>query len=227
METLGIRIARLRHAKGLSQGALATLCGWENGQARVGNYEKDKREPALSDLRRLAAALDTTLIQLINGSDLEVMEPGAAYSSAPSADDYALVPQYTAKGAAGDGQMNDHVELKGGLVFKRAWLNRMGLRDRHLKVIYVDGHSMEPTISHSDVLLFDEGQKEPRDRKIYVIQKPDGQIIIKRLIQSITGGWVIRSDNEDKRSYPDQPISDADIEQVQIVGRAVWHAGVL
>ncbi|PKM30213.1 MAG: hypothetical protein CVV07_07285 [Gammaproteobacteria bacterium HGW-Gammaproteobacteria-11] len=227
METLGERIARLRRAKGLSQVALAADCGWENGQARIGNYERDKREPSLTDLRTLANSLGTTLTGLISQTVLELNEPQGLYLPTPSADDYALVPQYTARGAAGNGQMNEHVEVKGGLVFKKAWLARMGLRDRHLHVIYVEGHSMDPTISDGDVLLFDENQREPKDRKIYVIRKPDGQLIIKRLVQSLTGGWVIRSDNEDKRSYPDQPISDAEIDQIEIIGRAVWHGGAL
>ncbi|HCA25238.1 MAG TPA: hypothetical protein DEP32_13820 [Pseudomonas sp.] len=224
METLGKRIARLRKAKNLSQTELATACGWENGQARVGNYELDKREPTLSNLRTIADALGTTLMHLVEGDPDQDATPPA---HTPSAHDYALVPQYTAKVAAGNGQMNDHVEVKGGLVFKRAWLTRMSLKERNLHVIYVEGHSMEPTISDGDVLLFDESQTAPKDGRIYVLCKPDGQLIIKRLIQSITGGWIIRSDNEDKRTYPDQPVADSEIEHVSIVGRAVWHGGAL
>lgn len=227
METLGSRITRLRHAKNLSQTELGNRCGWEKGQARIGNYEKDKREPGLSDLRLIAKALDVTLIDLLEDLPNSLAETNGDYNYSPSATDYALVPQYTASGAAGNGQLNDHVEVKGGLVFKRDWLARMGLRERHLHVIYVQGHSMEPTISDGDVVLLDETQTTPRDRRIYAIRKPDGELIIKRLIQSITGGWVIRSDNEDKREYPDQPISDTDIEQIHIVGRVVWHGGAL
>ena len=224
METLGKRIARLRKAKDLSQAELAAACGWENGQARIGNYELDKREPTLSNLRTVADALGTTLMQLVEG---ETDQAHQETNHTPSAHDYALVPQYTAKVAAGNGQMNEHVEVKGGLVFKRAWLNRMSLRERNLHVIYVEGHSMEPTISDGDVLLFDESQTSPKDGRIYVLAKPDGQLIIKRLIQSLTGGWIIRSDNEDKRTYPDQPVADSDIEHISIVGRAVWHGGAL
>lgn len=227
METLGKRIARLRRAKGFSQTALAVACGWENGQARIGNYEHDKREPVISDLRTLAAALGTTLMELIEGTPSETAELQGTYDYTPAALDYALVPQYTVHGAAGNGQLNDHVEVKGGLVFKRAWLARMGLRDRHLHVIYVQGHSMEPTVCDGDVVLLDESQKTPRDGRIFAILKADGELIIKRLIQAVTGGWLIRSDNDDKRAYPDQPISDSDIDHLQIVGRVVWHGGAL
>lgn len=227
METLGNRIARLRHAKGLSQLALSAACGWENGQARIGNYERDKREPSLSDLRTLATALDTTLLDLIEGTGSQIAETKGHYGYTPSAQDYALVPQYTAQGAAGNGQMNDHIEVKGGLVFKRAWLARMGLRERNLHVIYVHGHSMEPTVCDGDVVLLDESQTAPRDGRIYAILKGNGELIIKRLIQSITGGWLIRSDNDDKRTYPDQPVTDSEIDHLQIVGRVVWHGGAL
>lgn len=227
METLGSRIARLRRAKKLSQTELGNECGWEKGQARIGNYEKDKREPSLSDLRAIANALEVSLMELIEGEISAMAESSGGYNYSPAATDYSLVPQYTALGAAGNGQLNDHVEVKGGLVFKRAWLARMGLRDRHLHVIYVQGHSMEPTICDGDVVLLDESQTTPRDSRIFAILKGNGELIIKRLIQSVTGGWVIRSDNDDKRIYPDEPISDSDIESLKIVGRVVWHGGAL
>ena len=228
METLGKRIARLRRQKGLSQSALANECGWENGQARVGNYEHDKREPVISDLRFLAAALDVSLIELIEGeAPNKSAEESEGYGYTPTAMDYALVPQYSAHGAAGNGHLNGHVEVTGGLVFKRAWLTRIGLRERNLHVIYVQGHSMEPTVCDADVVLIDESQTELRDARIFVICKPDGELIIKRLIQSVTGGWIIRSDNDDKRSYPDQLISESEVENLRIIGRVVWHGGAL
>lgn len=68
MENLGQRIARLRKAKRLSQHALSELCGWQ-GQSRVGNYESGAREPNLADLRALAAALGTSLMQIIEGGE--------------------------------------------------------------------------------------------------------------------------------------------------------------
>lgn len=228
METLGKRIARLRRLKKLSQASLGELCGWEKGQARIGNYERDQREPSLTDLRLLAKSLGVSLTELIEGKPTSsVEEEVSPYGYTPSVQDYALIPQYTALCSAGDGQLNDHVEVKGGLVFKRAWLSRMSLREHNLHVIYAQGQSMEPTIFDGDVVLLDHSQTEPKDGRIYVIRKPGGELIIKRLIQAITGGWIIRSDNDDKRAFPDQPISTTDIEHIQIVGRAVWHGGAL
>lgn len=228
METLGERIARLRKAAGHSQSALAALCGWENGQARIGNYERNTREPNISDLRQIASALSVSLMTLIEGEELNrIAESTTPYGYAPTTLDYALIPQHSAQGSAGNGQMNDHVEVVGGLVFKRAWLKRMNLREHNLQVIYVQGHSMEPTVCDSDVVLIDHSQTTPQDGRIYLLRKHDSELIIKRLIQTMTGGWIIRSDNDDKRTFPDQPISDSEIDQVQIIARVVWHGGAL
>ena len=65
MNTLGSRIAHYRKLKGLSQQALANECGWES-QSRVGNYERDTREPSFEDLRRIAKALEVSLNDLLN-----------------------------------------------------------------------------------------------------------------------------------------------------------------
>lgn len=64
-ESLGQRIKRFRAAAGLSQAQLAEACGWKS-QSRVGNYEKDTREPSLADIEAMAEALrvDPSLLML-------------------------------------------------------------------------------------------------------------------------------------------------------------------
>lgn len=218
MKTLGQRIAYFRKKIGLNQEQLATACGWV-GQGRVGNYERDTREPSLNDLRLLANALGVSLIELVEDS-----EEGTQHSGMP---DHALITQYSAKGSAGEGFSNGHVEVRGGLMFKRDWLRRMGLKEQNLRVIYADGYSMSPTICHEDAVLLDTSQTEPRDGRIYAMLKPEGELILKRLVRGITGGWIIRSDNEDKRQYPDQVASDNEIGHLRILGRLVWHGGAL
>lgn len=217
METLGERIARLRRAKNHTQGSFAEACGWDSA-SRVGNYERDLREPNLADLRRMASVLGVSLMELIEGDGLDAQPP---------ASDFEVIPQLTAVGSAGNGHMNDHVEVKGGLVFKRDWLSRMGLKPQNLFIIYARGMSMEPTIVDGDVVLMDKNQTEPHNRQIFALRRPDGEISIKRLIQTMTGRWVIRSDNDDKRQYPDEEISQEEVEHLKILGRIVWHAGVL
>lgn len=223
MNTLGQRIRAYREAAKLTQVELARRCGWDSGgQARIGNYEKDRREPGIGDLQKIAHALNVPLMHL-------VQDEYTLGESAPSPyiNDYEVIPQLTAVGSAGNGHMNDHVEVNGGLAFKRAWLQRQGLNPANLHVIYARGMSMEPTIVDGDVVLMDASQTEPHHGKIYVIRRPDGELLIKRLVHSITGRWIIRSDNDDKRQFPDEEIGAEDMAGVTILGRIIWHGGAL
>ncbi|OLU22974.1 Repressor protein CI [Pseudomonas sp. PA15(2017)] len=147
--------------------------------------------------------------------------------NSPSESEYALIPQYSAKGECGDGFLNDHVEVKGGLAFKREWLKRMSAKPENLFVIYAEGDSMEPYIFDGDVVLFDVSDTDPRDRQAYAIRRPDGGISIKRIIQQLSGAWLIRSDNADKLAYPDEPVSPAVLHDMPILGRVIWRGGAM
>lgn len=219
MSTLGQRIRALRTQLHLTQSQLAERCRWDlAGQGRIANYEKDRREPNLGDLRKIASALGVSVAQLLDPDGLE-----RSFSS----DDFVVIKQYTAQGSAGNGHMNDHVEITGGLAFKWGWLQRRSLSPDNLHVIYVQGESMETTISDGDVVVMDESQTEPQNNRIYVIRLGDGELLIKRLIKTLTGSWIVRSDNEDKRRFPDFELTDHDLSELTILGRIVWHGGDL
>lgn len=214
----------MREARDMTQKDLAQRCGWDSaGQARIGNYEKDRREPNISDLRKIAKALGVGLMSILIEDDDGVAAQAERYEP----DDYIIINQYTACGSAGNGHMNDHVEVNGGLAFKRAWVQRMGANPNNLHVIYAQGMSMEPTIADGDVVLMDESQTEPRNGKVYVIRRPDGELLIKRLVHSVTGRWIIRSDNDDKRQFPDEELDVEAMSTLTILGRIIWHAGSL
>lgn len=181
----------------------------------------ESSSPRKPTLEALARALGVSPDWLLFGGYGELdQEPGV-----PSEKEYALIPQFTAKGSSGNGFLNDHVEIKGELAFKREWLRKMGLREENLRVLYNQGESNWPTLTDSEVLLADISKREPANGKMFAMVDPDGELIIKRLIRDIAGGWIIRSDNQDKTRYPDMPISDEGIRGVEIVGRIVWRGG--
>lgn len=62
-ETFGTRLTRLRIEKGLKQKELADIV--EVTPTTIGHYEKDKREPDIERLKKLAEALDVTVGELI------------------------------------------------------------------------------------------------------------------------------------------------------------------
>lgn len=149
------------------------------------------------------------------------VDEGAA---APSDENFALIPQYTANGSCGPGSLNDHVEVKGGLAFRRAWLRQRRLVPENLVVVTAEGDSMSPTVGHGAVVLIDKSQQQPVSGRVYAFQI-DGELRIKRLVKSATGGWLLRSDSMDQRRYPEEAIGDSDLERMTIVGRVVWQGG--
>lgn len=140
---------------------------------------------------------------------------------------YTGVLQLTARGSTGDGDDNPHVEIRGVMAFKSAWLRANNLNQKHLDVIYANGHSMEPTINDGDVLLVDESRVEPKDGQIFAMQSESKGTIVKRLVKSDFDGWIIRSDNPDKARYGDETLRDGEINEVRIIGRVVWRGGML
>ena len=64
-ETFGERLRRLRKSKGLTQSQLGDLC--RVSMMTILRWEKEERPPRTDELKKLAAALDVTEDELLNG----------------------------------------------------------------------------------------------------------------------------------------------------------------
>ncbi|MBC8783633.1 S24 family peptidase [Pseudomonas fluorescens] len=177
-----------------------------------------------TDIGRMASAAG--LGSAAAGPHLDERAPPRSFDLADDKT-YTGVLQLTARGSTGDGEDNSHVEIRGIMAFKSEWLRANNLNQRHLDVIYANGHSMEPTINDGDVLLIDESKIEPRDGQVFAMQSESKGTIVKRLVKSDFDGWIIRSDNPDKARYGDQTLRDGEINEVRIIGRVVWRGGML
>ncbi|HGF1373746.1 S24 family peptidase [Pseudomonas aeruginosa] len=93
-------------------------------------------------------------------------------------------------------------------------------------IVKADGESMEPTINDGDVLLVDLSKIEPEDQQVFVLAGSEGAIV-KRLVSSTFGRWIIRSDNEDKAEFPDRNLSREDNDEHRIIGKVIWRGGDL
>lgn len=217
-ERLGISQTQLAKRADVSQGAISQL---ESGSAVSSKY-----------LPQIAQALGVPVEQLTEtaGGTFSHMAEyvkvgGDAPGTAPSAEEYEIIPQYDVTGSCGNGAMIGDVDVKGGLVFRKGWLEGLGANTKALATIYAQGDSMAPTIEDGQVLLVDTTETVPRSSKIYLVCI-DGQLYIKRLI-NMFDGWFLRSDNTDKAIYPDIPISSEQLSRVDIQGRVIWKAGLL
>ena len=220
----------IAHAVGMSQGTLGSHL---NGHRPLTN----KLAVSMAEMLGVPIGSFSKRIE----DDIGRMASAAGLSQAPAAADadgrtpprsfdlndesgYTGVLQLTARGSTGEGDDNPHVEIRGVMAFKSAWLRANNLNQKSLDVIYANGHSMEPTINDGDVLLVDESRVEPKDGQIFAMQSESKGTIVKRLVKSDFDGWIIRSDNP---AYRDETLRDGEINEVRIIGRVVWRGGML
>lgn len=231
----------------LNQTEVGERCEWKSPQSTVSQYINGKVALNLDALVKLSKALDfdpaevsPTLASGITritdqgagpatgqgqvaaktpfpvGSDTEAVE-----------DKYAQIPQYSAKAAAGLGHENPHVESLATLAFKRDWLRAKGVKAEKLIVIYADGDSMWPTINDHDVLLLDTSKTDPIDGQVFVLTSTDKGSIVKRLVKTPLGGWILRSDNDDCDDYADIVLARSELNEHRIIGKVIWRGGDL
>ncbi|WNW10107.1 LexA family transcriptional regulator [Pseudomonas sp. DTU_2021_1001937_2_SI_NGA_ILE_001] len=233
----------------LNQTEVGERCEWKSPQSAFSQYVNGKVALNLDALVRLAKALDFEPAEVsptlaagiaraadaavgtgpIPGSDTPAANTPLPAGGEPAIDldeHYAFVPQLTAKAAAGLGYENAHIESRSTLAFKREWLRFRGASEKHLVVIYADGESMWPTINSGDVLLVDKSKVDPAHQQVFVLGNSEG-VIVKRLVHSPTGAWIIRSDNEDKDAYPDLALLRRDEDEHRIIGQVIWRGGDL
>lgn len=138
-------------------------------------------------------------------------------------EDFVLLPLYDVRAAAGHGAWNDAERVKKMLAFRREWIaTDLRASPDALVLIYVDGDSMEPTLSDGDVVMVDRLQVEVRSDSIYVFTQ-DGALLIKRLQRLPAGRFLVISDNERFGRYElDRSSFEGDSPIARMIGRVVW-----
>jgi len=211
----------------LNQTEVGERCEWKSPQSTVSQYLNGVLALNLEALLRLAKVLDfepATVSPRLAG---EIRRGSPEDEDAREDDSLDLVPITTAKAAAGLGYVNTHIERRDQWPFKRSWLRANRLKPESLVIITADGDSMQPFIFNQDRILVDLSRKEPEDNEIFVLNSPSDGVIVKRLIATGFGSWVVRSDNPDKDAFPDRFPRKDDGSDLQIVGRVVWRGGEL
>ncbi len=207
--TLGKRITQARKAiPGLTQAKLAEAASV--GQSTVAQWETGKNEPSLADIRKIAA---------VTKQSAEWLAFGVEAPSGGIPDDFALVPVYDVRAAAGAGAVNHNEAPISRSAFRLDWLHRVTTAppDR-LAVIQVAGDSMEPTLHHGDHVLIDRTVTRWTRDGLYVMRYDvSDEVMVKRLEWNAgPRTFTIRSDN---RAYGEKEVP---ADQVIIVGRVLW-----
>lgn len=124
--------------------------------------------------------------------------------------------------AAGPGALVGYEHVIGDMKFPREWLRTQDLVAERCRLIRVVGESMEPTLPDRGVILVDLQRKERRDGQICVIRIGD-DLIVKRTVEDAHAGWLLKSDNPNKDTWPSEPWPD----EALVVGQVRWVSHTL
>jgi len=213
----------------------------------IGRFKERLRESisshSLRGFSRLCGLSEATLRSYLSGGTFPTLDRLALISSAAGVEpewlafggrksraqeepegmeDYAFVPLYDAQCSAGDGSWNENSRVLTHLSFTRYSLRKQGLTPEHLSAIRVDGDSMEPVLNSGDTVLIDHTRTTIEGEGIYVLRL-DGHLYAKRLQRNFDGVVII---SENKQYQPINVPRDR-MDELQVIGRAVWSAGWL
>lgn len=174
------------------------------------------KNPSIVTLAKLAKALDISLHELA-GTEGESEGFGQHISS-----DYTAIPKLDIDVSAGPGSdIDDEYANIEHYIFKRSWIQgKLATSPNHLRMLKITGDSMEPTLSHGDVILVDTSKTKPSPPGIFVLHDGFG-LVVKRLDLLPDGAepkLVIKSDNSQYSAY-ERKLSDT-----RIIARVVWFA---
>ncbi|MFC1507606.1 helix-turn-helix transcriptional regulator [Pseudomonadota bacterium] len=133
--------------------------------------------------------------------------------------DWCSLPVYDVHAAAGAGTLVQSEYQIGTFRIPCELLHEYGLKEDNSSIIFVDGDSMEPTLSHKDKLLVDiREQYHPVTNGVYVIRIDDA-VYVKRLHWDIANGiYNVVSDN---LKYPSFKIDHNNGRNFKIIGKAI------
>jgi phage repressor protein C with HTH and peptisase S24 domain len=158
------------------------------------------------------SALEPALPQAVAAASVSAMGGGMP--------GFSQVPELDVRASAGHGAFHEgDEEIKAVWMFPDAVIrHELRARSANLRIITIDGDSMEPLLASGDRVLVDTSQRVPAPPGIFVIW--DGLGIVAKRIEHIPTAEpsriVIKSVNPLYNDY-ERPTED-----VNIIGRVIW-----
>jgi len=214
---IGAKIKELRGKLGLSQSAFSKETGIPLDSLK--KYEGEKTAPgsdALAGMARLGANLNWLLDP--NSAGPAVLN-SATNRISEDAGSYAAIPLIDVHAAAGNGVVVDSERVIDVLHFKHEWIhNELHVNASDLRLLFVDGESMEPFLRAGDIILVNLTDNTPKRDAIYVLRLEDA-LLVKRLQRLPNRRIRVTSD---KPAYEPFDLSTDEMDGVAIIGRVVW-----
>lgn len=222
MSTLAQRLKLARTQAGLSQTKLGEKIGVsQNAIQKIESGGETKY------INQLAKALNVNSDWLQFGvgekenkqtDDVEMIESDKDYS-----DTHISIDLYDIKLSARNGKpVLEWTPRKSDepLLFREAWFKAKRLSPQNCKAMYVRGHSMTPVLENWDTVIVDIADTEIVDGEIYALIY-NHNFYIKQVVRTGKGIDLLSYNPE----YPPIPVSTAELNDLQIIGRKVWRGG--
>lgn len=170
--------------------------------------------PNVTKLAQLCPYLRVSLSELLDIPDAERKEEKAQ-------SEYVAVSSILVTATAAGGVTVVEEQQGDPYYFRRSWVrDSLGVSPQDLRMIFVQGDSMEPTLCSGDMILVDISKRNPSPAGIFVLFDGLG-LIVKRLeyiVNSQPAAVRILSDNPQYHAYEHR------VEDINIIGRVVWFA---
>ncbi|WP_296059535.1 S24 family peptidase [uncultured Amphritea sp.] len=193
-KSFGDRVGYLKQKIG--SGALAAAAGVTTSQ--INRYIKSDSQPTVKPLVSMARAGGVSLLWLATGEG-DVHADG----STTSKDTYSRI----------SGETNHPAPV----LFNSQLLKSKGINPESCCFITINDDSMGDKLPLNSDLLIDKSRRTGDG--IYAI-RINGQILIRRVQFMLSGEVKVSSESPD---YEDYVLSNDDYQQLDIIGRRVWH----
>lgn len=227
METLGQRILKLRKNKNLARDALGAKIGVS--KTSIKNWEDDENTPKHEYLDKLAQVFNCSIDYIVDGKiDSSVVELPSNIVAIGKPSQYAPVKitYLDIKASCGDGYINDDFPTTTSQYLSVEFLreNDLPVDGKGVIAMHSCNDSMGYTIPNASLMIVNTNDREFDNfvnKRIYVFNV-DGEMICKRAIKNLDGSVLLKSDNSDKQTYPDQIVTRDTFSQFELFGRVHW-----
>jgi phage repressor protein C with HTH and peptisase S24 domain len=174
--------------------------------------------PSTVKLARVADALGISLTYLAGNSNSPLPDKPSLNGTTS---EYVVIPRLMVEISAGGGMLVSREYEEERYHFRRSWItDHLGVAPAELRLLYVRGDSMEPTLCHNDIILVDLTKKAPSPPGVFVLFDGFG-LMAKRL--EYAGDHMARririiSDNPHYSTY------ERPVDETLIIGRVVWFS---
>lgn len=174
--------------------------------------------PSPQRLAQVAEALGVSLDYMLGKGAANRARIREAVTS-PGLEEFVSIPAITVTPVKRGKAVLTEDNARDPYFFRRSWLqDRLSANPDDLKLVYVQGDSMEPSLSHNDMVLADTAKTQPSPPGLFVLFDGVGLVVKRVEMVGGTGQVRITSDNPQYAPY------EHAMEEVQIVGKVVWYA---